>query len=217
MKTLISLLLIMNFTACNGKKGSSSSPKKDNNCVTDSNGGVTCTYSDMNDVDETVLDDTEGLEYFEQFLFSKEDISDDPDFPEFQYRYLMSGLHKDFLNDSGERKGAKLSIGLFKDGSFRAVYDEIKYNDNGGFFPAGCKELSGEWDVDNSKLILTSNGVVLFSGAKHFQDNQHMIMINLKESILSSEALGLNFDSSLGYTNSEYPEDQLLKCFNFPF
>ncbi len=214
---LLVLISSLVLSACNG----GGSGKKNKNDDGDRDGmrcerqgrSEVCTENSTN-TPPVIIVDRVGEEYFNQFLFKEEDVSDDPDFPEVQYRFLMSGLHREFVSQEGEKRGLVLQIGLFEDKSFKALYKEIKFiNDNGNFFPAGCKEISGNWFVENNKLVLVDNGIVVFSGEKFFSDDKHAVLFNQHMDYISVLPKAVKkVDLTLGYTNIGYPENMLFKC-----
>ena len=126
----------------------------------------------------------------------------------------MSGLHREFTSHEGEKRGLVLQIGLYEDKSFKAMYKEIKFlNEDGNFFPAGCKEISGNWFVENNQLVLVDNGVIVFTGEKFFSDDKHAILIDQKMDFISILPESVKkVDLTLGYTNIGYPENMLFKC-----
>jgi hypothetical protein len=146
--------------------------------------------------------------YFEQFIFKMENMSDDPDFPTYQYRYLMSDGQQKIRRADGKEIMTWVSLFLKSDGQYKIHYREHLLNNDGGFFPNGCKVIDGEWDVVNGELRIGDIAV----GVKHFQDNQHHVMIKFTKSLITPEVVGVN--NSYGYGFSNMSEDQAI-CFPF--
>ncbi|MDP7321541.1 MAG: hypothetical protein QF441_13095 [Bacteriovoracaceae bacterium] len=206
MKKILCMLPVIFILSCNNQKDGSSSKKKD------PGGGTTSGQS------ATPVNLPDHSAYFNQFLFKKENVSEDPDFPETQFRFLMIGLPRIFKDEDGNKRSVTLEIGLFKNATFKSLYRENKFINDTNFFPAGCKEIAGTWKVIGDKIELVSNGIIFFVGERFFKDEKHMILFHIKEKILSELPANVErVDLSLGYTNTEYPEESLFKCNFFPF
>ena len=149
------------------------------------------------------------IEYYKQFLFVEENSSEDPDFPEYQYRFLMSeDVGAKFVGADGKTRLAQMDIALYDNGTYRMKYRESVIMDNGGFYQETCKDMSGTWAVPADRLEFDQD---LMFGARHFSDNKNKIKVNLAQTIKSPEVKALNLILDYGYSNA--PVEILFKCF----
>lgn len=151
------------------------------------------------------------IEYYKQFLFAEENASDDPDFPEYQYRFLMSeDIGAKFVGADGKTRLAQMDVALYDNGTYRMKYRESVIMANGGFYQETCKDMSGTWAVPADRLEFDKT---LMFGARHFSDQRNKVKVNLAQTIKSPEVKNLNIILDYGYSNA--PVEILFKCFPF--
>jgi hypothetical protein len=148
--------------------------------------------------------------YFEQFLYLEENISDDPDFPQLQYRYLVNGKDIRFTSEDGSTRFANFALALFPNGTYKMVYKEMYVFDNGGFAPYVCKVLNGVWDVPNDRLEIDSD--LAFAG-RFSESGTNKVLLRFNRAISSSAIT--NIDFVLDYTYSNAGTDLSFRCFPF--
>lgn len=102
------------------------------------------------------------FEYFKQFLYREESVGSDPDFPEYQYRYLMSDYNAPLIPMAdGRYLKARTEIQLFANGTYKALYNEYIFEkpDAMQFMPGICKVITGKWSVPDKLLVMEGLGV----------------------------------------------------------
>lgn len=148
--------------------------------------------------------------YYEQFFYAEENVSDDPDFPAYQYRWLQSGLGVNFTAANGKKMNVSVDIAMYPDGTYKMKYRENELYDNGTFWQTTCKEVNGKWDVPADRLELDGD---LAFGFRHFANETNQVKLKMNQVLGSSEVKDLDLPLELGYSNA--PADILLKCFPF--
>src|SRR5205085_242215 len=116
------------------------------------------------------------LAYFKSFLFKKESTSNDPDFPSYQYRYLMADMDSGkFVNEEGKTVIPWSNIYLYEDGTYLLEYKEMyewtMSNGQTGIMPGPCQKIEGKWSVPETLLALDD----LATGDRFFEDSQHKV------------------------------------------
>lgn len=102
----------------------------------------------------------DDLEYFKQFIYRKEEVGNDPDFPEYQYRYLMMKWNDMVQMPDGRYLNPSVSIRMYEDQTFLMVYKENYFQtpDSQQFMPGPCKKITGKWSVPDKQLMLEGVG-----------------------------------------------------------
>jgi len=148
--------------------------------------------------------------YFEQFIYKVENISDDPDFPEYQYRSLLSDSTLRVATADGKNLMLWINLYLLENGTFKLIYKENVMQDNGGFFPNGRREINGNWDVRDTTLVVGE----IATGIRHFSDNRNQVLIKFNLPIISKEVVNIDINFDYGYSN--YPIE-MASPLPFPF
>jgi hypothetical protein len=150
------------------------------------------------------------FEYFKQFLYQDEVDNSDPDFPNHQYRWLMSHYDLKISLDADHDLNPVISLFLLPDGHYKMVYKENifdKKNAN-SFMPGKCKIIEGRWDVPDTNLLIDN----LAYGTRHLENNQNAVMLYFKQNIFSPVLQGAPISMSLGFGNYDISQ---AKCFPF--
>ncbi len=147
----------------------------------------------------------DDLAYFKQFLFQKENISDDIDFPEYQYRFVMTYWNDKVQLPDGRWLNPNLDVRLYEDGTFVAYYRENYYQNSTdlSFLPGPCKKMTGKWSVPGLQLILEGIGYA----DRAIVENKNALKITYDTDIIS-KITGHSVEASLGYSNT----DQVFFC-----
>lgn len=149
--------------------------------------------------------------YYEQFLYREDNTSDDPDFPQISFRYLMNDYNFVIDIEDGKKLRPSTSLLLFKDGSYHLRYQEMQILPNGSFFPGACKTQDGQWDVREGRLVLDQD---FASGIRHFAHNQNQVMMTFHQAISHQAFKGKPNSFSLGFSNHD---PRTTPCIGFPF
>lgn len=146
--------------------------------------------------------------YFEQFLYQKENTSDDPDFPTYQYRFLMSQWNYKFQRPDGKWVGPDLSLFLYADGTYLAIYKENYFDqpDSMQFMPGPCQKIYGKWNVPDKILMIND----FAEGDKAFIDNKNAMTITFTKNLTSEGLQGKKINFTHGFAN--YGPDEAF-CF----
>lgn len=146
--------------------------------------------------------------YFEQFLYEKENTSDDPDFPTYQYRFLMSQWNYKFQRPDGKWVSPDMSLFLYADGSYLAIYKENYFNkpDDMQFTPGPCTKITGKWNVPDKMLMIND----FAEGDKAFIENKNALTMTFTKNLTSEGLQGKKINFTHGYSN--YGPDEAF-CF----
>jgi hypothetical protein len=143
----------------------------------------------------------EDLAYFKQFLFKKENVSDDPDFPSYQVRFLMSTWNDKIPMANGKYLNAHGNLYLYENGTFVFRYSENYFDtpDANQFTPGPCKKLSGHWSVPDKNLVLDGIGY----GERAMVDNFHAVRFTYTQDLHSPGLKGHSVNFAYGFSNTE--------------
>ncbi len=159
-------------------------------------------------IQSTAAPDDEA--YFRQFLYRKENLSNDPDFPNYIHRFLMSDYNIKFRRSDGQYIRPLALLLLLDNGKFWLGYKEhvFKNPDDLVFFPGACKIIQGAWSVPDRQLYIENIAVgdrLLFRG-------QNAVSIVFSQNISSDGLAGLPLATSLGGSNVN-PSEMQNFCF----
>lgn len=152
----------------------------------------------------------EDLEYFKQFLYQHNIDTSDPDFPQHEYRWLMSQYGYRIPLDEEHEMEPNISLFLLGDGAYKIVYNEYIFEkkDPTRFVPGTCKVIEGRWDVPDKNLEL---GPLAF-GERVMVHDQHGVLLKFKENINRPGLKEAALPMSLGFGNYDISQ---ARCF-FP-
>lgn len=143
----------------------------------------------------------DDLSYFKQFLFTKENMSNDPDFPQYQYRYLMA--NPTFVNSKQQKILAGISLILYPDGSVEYTYREMIEMKPPMAMPNGCKTFQTKWSVPDALLVLDKIG----SGGRGYLADQYppqTVKVTFDQNFISDGLKGMSVDFTYGIANTEH-------------
>lgn len=137
--------------------------------------------------------------YFNQLLFRKDDIGNDPDFPTYSYRFLMSKYNFLFQRDDGKYVNPMISVLLYPDGTYWMEYRENYLNtpDDTQFEMGPCKRSKGTWSVPNDKLELGDFAI----GSRELVDGRNGISFSFTKNILSNGIMKAPMTMGLGFSD----------------
>lgn len=141
------------------------------------------------------------LAYFKEFIYKKENISDDPDFPEYQYRFLMTTWNDMVPLADGRYMNPGGSIYLYEDGTFLFTYRENYFEkpDAQQFIPGPCKKITGKWSVPDTKLVLEGVG----SAERATVDGFNGIRLTYEKDLHSPGLKNHAVDASYAFSNTD--------------
>lgn len=142
--------------------------------------------------------------YFRQFLYSVENTSEDPDYPSYQYRFLMSDFEFKYEVEPGVFVRPSVDLFLHDDhtyvGTFSEFYEDAQGNSIPGRF-LHCTKLRGEWNVPQTELMLPD----FLSGARTLYERRNAIEATFLADRLPTLA-GRKVVLDLGYSNQSEAE-----------
>jgi hypothetical protein len=143
----------------------------------------------------------DDLAYFKQFLFAKENSSSDPDFPQYQYRYLMA--NPTFVNSKQQKVMAGITLILYPDGTAEYTYRELIETTPPMARPNGCKTFQSKWSVPDTSLVLEKIG----TGARGYLADQYppqTVKVTFDQNFISDGLKGMSVDFTYGTANTEH-------------
>lgn len=137
--------------------------------------------------------------YFNQFLFRKENTSQDPDFPTYSYRYLMSEYKFVYQLPNGKYVGPRVALILLADGTFWMEYAEFYLNspDDQQFDIGPCKRIQGNWSVPTNKLQLAD----FAAGDRATVDSVNAVVLNFTKDMASPGLTNVPMKLSMGFSD----------------
>ena len=149
-------------------------------------------------------------EYFAQFFYVKESIGNDPDFPQYQYRFVTTQYDDKIQMVDGRYLNPSVSLFLNENHTFSVTYKENYFqNLNDTFFmPGPCRKIEGTWNIQEGRLVLDGFG----SAVKDFVDNKNALEITYEKNIISANLQGHKVKAAFAYANYGI-EDALMMCF----
>ncbi|MDA8793148.1 hypothetical protein N9N67_07875 [Bacteriovoracaceae bacterium] len=153
----------------------------------------------------------QARQYYEQFLLKKENVSDDPDFPEYIYRFLGNGLAKK-VEINGKKYSITYTLGLNKDGSYKGKYQEFYHPNEQDFYLHKCIELRGEWDVHAGDLLIFHEGFVFSIGQKSQSDFGATVLFSNFFPLSLQLPIKFEIEASLAMTNVEGSPKVIYEC-----
>ncbi|MFZ3229706.1 MAG: hypothetical protein WA160_05850 [Pseudobdellovibrio sp.] len=140
-------------------------------------------------------------DYFNQFLFQKENLSDDPDFPNYIFHYIVSKYDIKFQRNDGVFVNPLVSLMLFPDKTFWLEYRENYFTnpDDHSFYPGPCLRQTGTWKVTDKQLEIDTYAI----GNRHMSNSQNGIVINFLKDMKSPGLTQIPLETSLGSGNSD--------------
>lgn len=143
----------------------------------------------------------DDLAYFQQFLYQKENTSDDPDFPEYQYRYVMTKWNDMVQMPDGRYLNPAVSLYMYADQTFLLVYKENYFQtpDSQQFMPGPCKKITGNWSVPDKQLVLEGVG----HADRATSNGNHAMLITYEKDLGSPGLTGHTVNAELGYSNTD--------------
>lgn len=151
------------------------------------------------------------IEYFKQFLYRAESIGDDPDFPTYQYRFLMATMTEIQL-PNGKSVMPDITLFLLEDGTYKMLYKEnvlMPKNPDGTrpFLPGRCRALTGSWTVPGASLLLDQ----VATGGRNFSGNKNRVALKLNADLDNPGMAGREIVLDYAYSNSGIDDNRF--CF----
>ena len=143
----------------------------------------------------------DDLAYFKQFLYQKENISDDPDFPEYQYRMVMTKWNHMVQMPDGRYLNPYVNLYMYEDGTFLLTYKENYFQtpDSQQFMPGPCQKITGKWSVPGTQLILEGVG----HADRAFENGKNSLLLTYEKNLNSEGLAGQSVTAELGYSNTD--------------
>lgn len=152
----------------------------------------------------------DSAEYFEQFTYVKESISEDPDFPQYQYRFVSTKFDDKIPMADGRYLNPSVSLFVNPDSSFVVTYKENYFESltSTTFMPGPCRKIEGKWKVDKEQLVLEG----FATAVKAIVDNKNALEITYEKDIVSAGLKGHKVTATYAYANYGV-EEALMMCF----
>jgi len=153
--------------------------------------------------------DENDLAYFKQFIYAKESIGNDPDFPQYQYRFIVTKWNDMVQMPDGRYLNPSVSIFLYDNGTFLMTYKENYFETptSTQFSLGPCRKIEGKWSVPEKQLVLEGVG----RADRAFVDGKNALDLIYDVNLNSQGLKDHHVESSYGYANYG-PEEAIMMC-----
>lgn len=153
--------------------------------------------------------DENDVAYFKQFIYVKESIGNDPDFPQYQYRFISPKWNDMVPMSDGRYLNPSVSIFLYENGTFMMTYKENYFETptSTQFMPGPCRKIEGKWSVPQKQLVLEGVG----RADRALVDGKNAMELIYDVNLNSAGIKDHHVEASYSYGNYG-PDEALMMC-----
>lgn len=149
-------------------------------------------------------------DYFKQFLFHRDPVGSDPDYPAYVYWLLDSDYPSRVPIGNNKELILMTSFEFNSDHTYKMRYtDGIGDVGSDTWYPRNCKATSGTWSVPTQSLILKdAAGIPFLQGDRLLKDGKNEVLLTYLPTFPVAELRGQQ--TSYGMAQSQ--TDPLMTC-----